>query len=135
MKLQYLSALVLMSGLLGACGTPHHELVASKKAIDVEAARTLVAAAPGDDGLGPWLDEHRSRISAAREAVATKFTEAEKLCWQNFAVNDCIRVATDERRSTLDKLRQEELALNDLERKRRAENRLRNLEQKLGDKS
>ncbi|MET4580239.1 hypothetical protein [Ottowia thiooxydans] len=135
MKLQYLSALVLMSGLLGACGTPHHELVASQKAVDAEAARTLVAGAPPDDGLGPWLEGHRTRISAAREAVATKFADAEKLCWQRFTVNDCIRGATDERRSTLDKLRQEELALNDLERRRRAENRLRNLEQKQRDGS
>ena len=135
MKLQYLSALVLMSGLLAACGTPHHVLVASQRAVDVEAARTLVAGAPGDDGLGLWLEGHKDRITAAREAAATRFAEAEKLCWQRFTVNDCIRVATDERRNTLDRLRQEELALNDLERKRRAENRLRDLEQKQREKS
>ncbi|WP_051237503.1 hypothetical protein [Ottowia thiooxydans] len=135
MKILHLSAVVLISVLLGACGTPHHELVSAQRGIDTAAAQALVAGAPADEHLPEWLASQRERLSAAREAATQRFADEEKACWHRFMVNACLRDATDARRAALDRLRQEELAVNDLERKRRAANRLRDLEQKQREKS
>ncbi|MDO5693143.1 MAG: hypothetical protein Q4G70_11825 [Pseudomonadota bacterium] len=83
-----------------------------------------------DADFAPWLEGERARVAATREAVQQRFHDAELACWRRFAVNDCVRRARLERRGKLADLRQEELLLNELERKRRTEERLRQLEQK-----
>jgi len=125
-----------MCALLGACafGPSLEERITARRASDVEAAHALAAEAPQGDGLPKWLEGQRERITAGRTAAAQRFADQEKLCWKRFTVNACIRDASDERRATLDRLRQEELTLNDLERKRRTANRLLELEQKQNGK-
>ena len=71
-----------------------------------------------------------ARIAAARGEATQRYEATEKACWQRFAVNDCLRQARTERRAVLDRLRQQELAVNDLDRRRRADERLRQLERK-----
>jgi len=125
---------LLLAAGLGACSSappqPHRDAVAA----DVADARALVAAAPPEgEPLEPWLGTERARIQAERGAAGQRFSEDEKACWQRFAVNDCLRKARQQRRATLNRLRQEDLALNDLERTRRTATRLRQLEQKQED--
>ena len=59
----------------------------------------------------------RSRIAAEQNAARQRFEQAEKACWKRFAVNDCVSRARQQRRQTQDRLRQQELALNALERR------------------
>ena len=83
--------------------------------------------------LAPWLSTERDRIEATRSAARQRFDDAEKACWRRFAVNACVREARQQRRVVLDRLRQEDLALNEVERQRLTETRLRQLQQKQDD--
>ncbi|MDR2155458.1 MAG: hypothetical protein LBE78_10625 [Burkholderiaceae bacterium] len=98
---------------------------------DLIAARTLAAAAPPEgQPLDPWLGTERARITSERDAAYQRFEQAEKICWRRFAVNDCISRARTARRATLERLRQEDLALNAIERQRLTAARLKQLERK-----
>jgi len=118
--------------MLYACATSssHEERIATQRAIDAKAAQELAARAPAGERLSQWLKVERERIQSERAAATQRFADAEKACWKRFAVNDCIRVANDERRLQHDRLRQEELALNDVERRQNAAKRLHELERK-----
>lgn len=123
---------LIACAVLGACASSsgHEERIAAQRALDVEAAHNLAADAPVGADLPAWLQDQRSRIEDARQGARQRFDEQERYCWTRFAVNDCLRNASDERRLVLDRLRQEELALNDVERKQNAARRLRELERK-----
>ena len=125
------AAALLAVGLAGCSSVSLHQQHEAAQARDAAAAQALVATAPAAGGaLAPWLESERGRISAARTQAAQRFDDAEKACWQRFAVNACVRAARLERRATQESLRQQELALNELERQRRTEARLRELEQR-----
>lgn len=125
--------------LLAACSsTPPADPRADIRAADAAAARALAATAPPEsdaDALQPWLDSQRTRIEAARAVAVRRFEADEKACWQRFAVNACIRQARVQRRGVLDRLRQEELAVNDVERQRRTAARLQQLQDKQTQKT
>lgn len=125
--------LVCAAGL-AACGSASlHQQGAEQRAADAAAARTLAAGAPPDsqpEALAPWLQAERSRIDVARQQAEQRFAAAEKACWQRFAVNACLRQARSERRAVIDRLRQQELALNEVERRRSSAERLRQLDDK-----
>ena len=72
----------------------------------------------------------RERIAAERSRVEAEFSAAQKGCYQRFAVTDCIEAARAKRRDALADLRRQEVALNDMERKARAAERLRRLEER-----
>ena len=76
------------------------------------AAQTAHAQAAQD-----WIAAERSRIAAEQNAARQRFEQAEKACWKRFAVNDCVSRARQQRRQTQDRLRQQELTLNALERR------------------
>ena len=118
--------------LLAACavGPTLQERFVERKAADAEAARVLASQAPPGEGLAPWIEVQRKRIQEGRGAAQERFAEQERQCWKRFAVNACISLASDERRAIMDRLRREELTLNDLERKRDAASRLEELGQK-----
>ena len=111
--------------LLAACASPSlHDERADERAADAAAAQALAASAPPvSEALDPWLQAQRARIASERGAATRHFEEAEKACWQRFAVNDCLQQARVQRRTALDRLRQQELAINDLERQRQADAR------------
>jgi colicin import membrane protein len=69
-----------------------------------------------------------ARINAQRERAEAEFAAQEKACYSRFAVNDCIEAARKRRRDALAELRRQEVALNDAERRRRADERLRDIE-------
>lgn len=127
-----LPACLLLTALLGACSSASlHDASADARAADVAAAQALVATAPPPgEPLAPWLEAQRTRIATAQAQATQRFADAEKACWRRFAVNVCVREARAERRTAIDRLRQEELAVNGLERQRAADVRLRELELK-----
>lgn len=88
----------------------------------VAALALPVSAQPQDEAA------QRARIAEERARAETEFEQAHKACYARFAVNDCISDARARRREQMADLRRQELALNDAERRRRGEERLRDLE-------
>lgn len=72
----------------------------------------------------------RTRLARERAQVEAAFKAEEKACYARFGVNDCLSAAKSRRRQAVGDLRRQELALNDAERKRKAMERMRSLEQK-----
>ena len=116
-------ALALALGLtLAACSGPSlHSQQRAMTAAHIQAAQALVQTAPEGPALPPWLQEQRQRIEREQQAAQRQFETAEKACWQRFAVNDCIAHARTQRRQTENALRQQQLALNQLERRDQAQ--------------
>ena len=125
--------LLLLAAALSACssGPPLDKAREEAEAANRAAAQALAATAPASDAkLGGWLSTERTRVEGERSATNQRYADAEKACWRSFAVNDCLREARWERRAVMDRLRLEDLALNDVERQRRTDARLRDLDKK-----
>jgi hypothetical protein len=80
-------------------------------------------AAAAQDGA-----DERTRIDAERRQVEARYAVEEAACRQRFFVTSCVDDAKARRREALDVLRQQELALDEAERRRRADERLRAVE-------
>jgi colicin import membrane protein len=76
----------------------------------------------------------RSRIAAVRAEAQARYAAEEKACYVRFAVTDCVNEARARRRDALAVVRQQELALNDAERRRRTAQRLRELEERAAER-
>ena len=72
----------------------------------------------------------RARLQAQRAQAEDVFKAEEKACYAKFAVNDCVDAARAKRREVLAGLRKQEIALNDAERRRKAAERLRDIEER-----
>ena len=70
----------------------------------------------------------RARIDDERRQVEARYAAEEADCRQRFFVTSCIDEAKARRREALDTLRQQELQLDDAERKRRAAERMQAIE-------
>ena len=81
------------------------------------------AAAAADTEAG-----ERSRIAQQRSEAQARFDSQQKLCHQQFAVTACVDAARAERRKTIDDLTIQERVLDDAARKRRAAQRLAEIE-------
>lgn len=90
------------------------------------AGLSLNAAAQGVSGP----EAERERIATERSQAETRFAAQEVACYQKFAVNDCLNAAKSQRRERLSDLRRQELTLNAAERKRRASDRVRSIEER-----
>lgn len=73
----------------------------------------------------------RDRIAAERTAVAQAFDARERACRTRFAVNDCVNDAQRERREALGRLRQQEILLDEAERKQRAAERIKSIREQV----
>lgn len=82
---------------------------------------------PSDDASA---DAERKRLRAEREKAEAIFKAEEKACYAKFAVNDCIAKARSRRREAVSDLRRQEVALNDAERKRKAAERQRSIDER-----
>lgn len=77
----------------------------------------------------------RARITAERARVDADFQAAQKACYQKFSVSGCIDDARARRATLLGDLRRQEISLNDDQRKARAADRLKELDQKQADEA
>jgi len=71
-----------------------------------------------------------ARIRAERADEEAHYAQEKAACYARFAVTDCLRRARAHRREVLDKLRHRELAINDAERQRKAQEQLERIRQK-----
>jgi hypothetical protein len=81
---------------------------------------------PADERM--HLSSERSRLAIERQRIEQAYAEQMKICWQRFAVNDCLRKVRIQQREALSPLRERELSLNARERalhSREREDRLR----------
>ena len=83
-----------------------------------------VARAQTDDA------QRRERLGSERAAAQARHDAAVRECEKAFAVTGCMDRAKSERRATLDRLAREEAALDDAQRRRRAEDRRQRIAQK-----
>lgn len=75
-------------------------------------------------------NRERERIRSERTAADARYAEAKRACNARFAVNDCVDRATRAHNTTVGELRRQELLINDAERRQRADERLRELEER-----
>ena len=115
-----------------ACAMPLAALAQTGASAAAEATIQATASA-ATDAAGPSVDDktfeqtasvERQRIADGRAAANARYEQDRRACWQRFAVNDCLDRARDNRRTVLDALRHDELALNAQERQRRSAARL-----------
>ena len=66
----------------------------------------------------------RARIEEERGQAQAQFDAAAVLCYQKFAVNDCLQDARNTRRDLLADLRKLSLALRDAQARQKAQERL-----------
>ncbi len=105
------------------------------------AAHAQDALAPDDQAHEALLQQRaqaraqeRAEIARARSAVMARKQEAEKACWQRFAVERCLGEARAAAREEDNALHERELRLNREERQEKANERLRAIERKQREK-
>jgi hypothetical protein len=91
------------------------------------------------DGLpeGPQqldLEVLIQRIEQARADHERVYAAQQRLCYQKFAVNACLRELRIQKRVVMEDLRRQEVLINDEGRKRRGVDAIDRLEQRLQDK-
>ena len=120
-----------VGGLAAGCtSTPATPPVPPATVVRPSPQSVQAPAGLSDADFQVWLDAQRARVESARTAAHQSYVEAETACWRRFAVNDCLGAARVKRRSTLDGLRTEELALNQQERQRTTADKLQQLQEK-----
>lgn len=98
--------------------------------------RAQQGAAPGEaaqaapSALQAQRAQTRARIASEREVLAQERQAAEAACYQRFAVEDCLSQVRARDREAQTRLRREEQAISDAERRERTADRLRTIEEK-----
>ena len=91
-------------------------------------AQSVVPDVLPPSALSPEVE--RARIQAERDAADSRFAQGEALCYQKFAVNDCLIQARVVRREVVADLRRQEAALNAQEAKRKGAEQLSRIEER-----
>jgi hypothetical protein len=78
----------------------------------------------------PDAAAERERIKAERGAAEARYKEAQKACRQKFAVTDCLDKARREHNTATDELKRQEHVLNDAERRKRAADAQKQIDEK-----
>jgi colicin import membrane protein len=68
----------------------------------------------------PSYEAQRTHVEEERSRAQAQFDEAAVLCYQRFAVNDCLREARTARRDVFADLRKQSLALRDAQARQKA---------------
>jgi hypothetical protein len=76
------------------------------------------------------INAERARIEADRAREKARIEKEEADCYQRFAVNDCLREVHVRQRGVMEELRRQEIILNDADRKRRAQEQARLIDEK-----
>lgn len=88
----------------------------------------LLAAAVSAQGVDAGAE--RARIQSERDQAEQRFRQEQRACNGKFNVTDCLNEAKAKRREKLSDLRRQEVALNDQERKHKAAERLKEIEER-----
>ncbi len=83
---------------------------------------------PGIEAEGDDLAGGRARIKAERDRIGALKAREQRDCQDRFAVNDCMNAVERRWRAPLADLRRQELAIQDVERRRRSAEQVRDAE-------
>jgi len=72
----------------------------------------------------------RAQIRAERQTLQAQRTQEEAACYQQFAVHDCLNRVAVKAREAEGRLRRQELQINDEERREKAADRLRSIDER-----
>ena len=84
----------------------------------------------GDELVSAATDRERARINAERLALEAKFDAEEATCYTKFFVNSCLNAIKPRRREAMTDLRRQEVALDEGQRKQKAADQIRKIEEK-----
>ncbi len=87
-------------------------------------------AQPGQDLFSAAANSERERINTERLALESSFDVEDAACYKKFFTNRCLKEVQVRRREALGLLRQQEVALNDRERKEAAAAQIQKTEEK-----
>jgi len=90
----------------------------------------LAGAQPRDDLFLAAAQKERERINTERTALEAGFDAEEAACYKKFFTNSCLKEVQPRRRAAIGLLRQQEVALNDRERKEKAAAQIQKTEEK-----
>ena len=90
----------------------------------------MAAAQPGDDLVSAAAQKERERINSERLTLETRFDVEEAACYRKFFTNSCLNEILPRRRAAMALLRQQEVALNDRERREKAAAQIQKTEEK-----
>lgn len=76
----------------------------------------------------------RDEIAEQRQRIEARKLQAEKVCWQRFAVENCLRDVRAQARAQDNVLRTRELDISSEERQEKTAERLRSIDQKMAEK-
>lgn len=76
------------------------------------------------------IEGERSRIQAERMREEARFEQEEAACYARFAVTDCLRGVRVRRSKVMVELRQQDILLNDAQRKQKAQAQLERIAEK-----
>jgi colicin import membrane protein len=90
----------------------------------------VAMAAAAAHAQSPEDAAERERIAGERAVAEGRYVEAQKVCRGKFAVNDCLEKARREHNDVVSGLKRQERVLNDAERKRRAAERQKEIDER-----
>ncbi len=111
-----------------------------KKALLCLILATLAASASTQPGVAfpshnvPNMSDERSRIQTERLKAEGEFDQQSAACYAKFAVTDCIAQARTKQRAVLDRLRGQEIALNNRVREQKVQAKLTRLQANASDR-
>ncbi len=76
------------------------------------------------------VDAERARLTAEQAAVDKAFAAQRAVCFQKFAVEDCLEDSRRTRRAAMDNIKRQRALIDDAERKRRGADALKQLDSK-----
>ena len=121
-----LSAVIYVSGIL------IHEKFLAIDFTDKETVGSAYTAAASEALMAVFLQQGDVPLlsPAHLQALAAVRQRDEAACYKQFAVEDCLRSVRTKAREAGDRLRAQEVELNDAERREKAAERLRSIEEK-----
>lgn len=90
----------------------------------------MALAQPGEDLFSAAAQKERDRINTERLSQEAAFDREEAACYKKFFTNRCLQESQLRRREAMALLRQQEVALNDRERKEKAAAQIQKTEEK-----
>lgn len=90
----------------------------------------MTMAQPRDDLVSAALEQERQRINTGRSALEAGFDAEDAACYKKFFTNNCLKEVQSRRREAMALLKQQEVALNDRERREKAAAQIRKTEEK-----
>ena len=97
-------------------------------------AQSGVSEVPSDEASRALdVARERSRIQLERAQQEARYQAEVTQCYTRFAVTECIRQARLQQRAVMEPLRRQEVALNDAERQRKAQEQIKQIKEKAPD--